>query len=213
MTKIKKGLFVTFEGPEGCGKSTQVYKITEALKAQGYDVVATCEPGGTSVGQQIREILLNPDNVSLVRKTEVLLFAADRKQHVEEKILPALGQKKIVVCDRYIDSTTAYQVGGRKIAEDFIAEINQISTNGLKPEKTFLIDIPVAEGLKRATKHHSDRFEKEFISFHESVRNKYLELAKVEPQRIKILNGLNSIDELHQEILKLFTKILKEYVV
>ncbi|MBU0580102.1 MAG: dTMP kinase [Candidatus Margulisbacteria bacterium] len=210
MLNLKKGIFVTFEGPEGCGKSTQVYKLTEALRVQGYEVIATREPGGTAIGQQIRNILLNPDNVSLVHRTEVLMFAADRIQHLEEKIWPALKQKKIVICDRYIDSTTAYQIGGRPLPAQLISEINRISTENLKPDLTFLLDIPVAEGLKRATQQSSDRFEKEFISFHEGVRRQYLELAKAEPERIVMLNGLDAIEQIHHQVLTITHKLFEK---
>lgn len=208
MPKLKKGLFITFEGPEGCGKSTQVYKLSETLKEKGYDVVATREPGGTAVGQQIRNILLSPDNVSLVHRTEVLMFAADRVQHLEEKVLPALEQKKIVLCDRYVDSTTAYQIGGRRISKELIDEINQISTNNIMPGLTFLLDIPIEEGLRRATQKSRDRFEKEVVNFHERVRAKYLEIAKSEPQRVKKLNGLDSIETIHQQVLAYLKPLL-----
>ncbi|MFC1517273.1 dTMP kinase [Candidatus Margulisiibacteriota bacterium] len=212
MAKLSKGIFITFEGPEGCGKSTQVYKLTQALIEKGYEVVATREPGGTAVGQQIRGILLNPANVSLVHQTEVLLFAADRVQHLEEKAKPALAQNKIVICDRYVDSTTAYQIGGRQLPLKLIQEINQISAEGLLPELTILLDIPVAEGLKRATKKGSDRFEKEFVNFHERVRDKYKELAKKE-SRIKTLNGLDTIEDLHKKVLELIEPILIKHVI
>jgi len=212
MASLRQGLFITFEGPEGCGKSTQTYKLAEALRADGLDVVTTREPGGTAVGQQIREILLNPENASLVRKTEVLLFAADRVQHLEEKVRPALEQKKIVLCDRYLDSTTAYQIGGRGLDQGLIKEINHISTLGLMPQLTFLLDIPVDEGLKRATQQGKDRFEKEMLSFHEKVRQKYLELAARDKKRIKIIDGLGTIVAVHQEILQEARNFIKKYV-
>lgn len=212
MPQLTKGIFITFEGPEGCGKSTQVYKVTEALQAKGFEVVATREPGGTAIGQQIREVLLNPDNVSLMHNTEVLMFAADRVQHLEEKIRPALEQKKVVLCDRYVDSTTAYQIGGRSIKNDLIESINKISTEGLMPELTLLFDIPVAEGLKRATQQDSDRFEKELISFHERVREKYLTIAEQDPERIKKIDGLLSIEKVHKEVMRYLEPLLKKYV-
>jgi len=181
-------MLITFEGPEGCGKSTHSKRLKSYLEGKGIAVLLTREPGGTQVGKEIRDLLLRPESV-LDETTEVYLFAADRSEHVSKIILPALNERKIVVSDRFIDSTVAYQIGGRKLPEDLVRYINMISSKGLIPDLTILLDVSPEIGLKRATLNSSaDRFEKEVIDFHRRVREKYLEIAKDNPQRIKVIN-------------------------
>jgi dTMP kinase len=213
MTNLKKGIFITFEGPEGSGKSTQAQKLAEVLKQQGYPVVLSREPGGTPVGQQIRNILLSADNTSLAHLAEVMLFAADRAQHLEEKVLPSLAQKKIVICDRYVDSTTAYQIGGRGLDPRIIRTLNELSCEGLLPERTYLLDIPEDEGLRRATRKGSDRFEKEVVAFHERVRAGYLRVARENKRRVRLFNGLDTIENIHRQVLKDTEALLRKYEV
>lgn len=204
-------MFITFEGPEGCGKSTHAKKLKNFLESKGYKLLMTQEPGGTQVGKLIREILLDPKSV-LDSTTEVYLFAADRSEHVSKIILPALKQGKIVISDRYIDSTLAYQISGRGLPEDLVRYLNMISSKGLLPDLTFLLDVSPQIGLKRAAKvAAADRFEQEKINFHTKVRQKYLEIAKADPERVKVFKTDNkSIDELQEEIRKSVEKKLSE---
>jgi dTMP kinase len=211
MPTLKKGLFITFEGPEGSGKSTQAKMLAEVLKQKGYPIVLSREPGGTAVGQQIRNILLSAENTSLAPLAEVMLFAADRAQHLEEKVLPALAQNKIVICDRYVDSTTAYQIGGRGLDPRVIRTLNGLSCEGLMPERTYLLDIPEEEGLRRATRKGPDRFEKEIVTFHERVRAGYLQVARKDKRRVRLFNGLDTIENIHQQVLKDTEELLRKF--
>jgi dTMP kinase len=180
---MNKGLFITFEGTEGCGKSTQNKRLQAHFKAQGKDVVCTHEPGGTPFGAMIRKIILDPSTNFFHYHTELLLFMADRLEHVESVIKPALNEGKIVLCDRFIDSTYAYQLGGRRVSSDLISQLTSLVD--LKPDITLLMDIIPEEGLKRAKKRASlDRFEKEEIEFHHRVQSAYHQLAANEPDRV-----------------------------
>ncbi len=181
-------MFITFEGPEGCGKSTQSKKLKSYLESRGAKVLLTVEPGGTMVGKKIRQLLLDPANV-LDDNTEVYLFAADRSEHVGKVILPALKEGKLVISDRFVDSTLAYQIGGRQLPEDLVRYLNMISSKGLIPDLTFVLDVSPEVGLKRAAgRSGPDRFEKEKLDFHQRVRQKYLEIAKGDTERIVLLS-------------------------
>ncbi len=181
-------MFITFEGPEGCGKSTQSKRLKTYLEGKGLRVLATFEPGGTQVGKEIRSILLKPESV-LDETTEVYLFAADRSEHVSKIIKPALKEGKIVISDRYVDSTLAYQIGGRKLPEDLVRYLNMISSKGLMPDLTILLDVSPDVGLKRARQRGAaDRFEQEAVAFHKRVREFYLHAAKEDPQRFVVIN-------------------------
>ena len=211
------GIFITFEGIEGCGKSTQIRILNDTLKAKGEDTVLTREPGGTAIGEKIRQVLLNADFKAMFPLTELLLYAAARCQHVGEVIRPALDQGKIVLCDRYADATTAYQGAARSIDKQFLKKIHQLSTNDLKPDLTLLLDCPVELGLQRTREREPelpegasmDRFEKENLEFHQRVRNGYLQIAKEEPSRVKIINALDDIETVHQNIVQEVMRILK----
>ncbi|MDD5382755.1 MAG: dTMP kinase [Candidatus Margulisbacteria bacterium] len=194
-------MFITFEGPEGCGKSTHAKRLKAFLEGKGYQVVLTREPGGTQVGKNIRDLLLDPQSV-LDENTEVYLFAADRSEHVSKIILPALESGKAVISDRFIDSTLAYQIGGRGLPEDLVRYLVMVSSKGLMPDLTILLDVAPEIGLRRATKDTiADRFEKEKMEFHQRVREKYLEIAKADPERIKVINTDNrEIDDIQEEI-------------
>jgi len=193
-------MFITFEGGEGCGKSTHAKLLKEHLESMGKDVVLTKEPGGTRLGMVIREALLD-NELSIEILSEIFLFCADRVEHVEKIIRPALSAGKIVICDRFIDSTIAYQLGGRALPEDLVRYINWISSKALIPEITFLLDIAVEEGLKRtAERGPMNRFEKEILAFHERVRDKYLAIASENLDRIKVIDTFKGIDETQKEI-------------
>lgn len=202
-------MFITFEGPEGCGKSTHANRLKSFLEKKGHQVLLTREPGGTQVGKQIRDLLLNPESV-LDETTEVYLFAADRSEHVSKIIKPALASGKIVISDRFVDSTLAYQIGGRNLPEDLVRYINMISSKGLIPDLTILLDVSSEVGLKRATQVGDlDRFEKEKLQFHKNVRDKYLEIAKNNPERIKVIKTDNaSIEEIQEKIRGLVSSCL-----
>jgi dTMP kinase len=190
-----RGLFITFEGGEGCGKSTQLELLRTYLESEGYEVLATREPGGTPVAEAIRAILLDPANEALSPVTELLLYEAARAQHVAERIGPALEAGKIVLSDRFYDSTTAYQGAGRGLPLDNLSLLHAIATNGLEPDLTIVIDVPAALGLARATQGGSDRIEREKIDFHERVRAGFLRIAREEPGRARVVDGAKSVDE------------------
>lgn len=196
-----KGAFFTFEGVEGSGKSTQIERLQNTLQAQGRNVDLTREPGGTPIAELIRGVLLDPAHTEMNAVAELLLYEAARAQHVEERIRPALNRGTIVLCDRYIDSTAAYQGAGRGLNTSDLETLQRIATGGLLPDRTFLIDLPVEEGLARASKgEESDRIERESLEFHEQVRVGFLELAKKEPDRIRVIDGLGTPDEIAEEI-------------
>lgn len=202
-------MFITFEGPDGCGKSTQHELLTIYLKKElNKDIVATREPGGTAIGIAIRKILLNSPKDSICDLTELLLFAADRAQHVKELIVPALKNGKIVLCDRFIDSTYAYQVGGRGLDKTIVSSSIELATGGLLPNVTFLFDVDSKIGLKRAQKvGKADRMEQESLDFHNRVRSVYLDLA-ADNNRFVIINTNNkSIEDVHKEVLEHILKI------
>ncbi|MDR2431960.1 MAG: dTMP kinase [Candidatus Margulisbacteria bacterium] len=197
---MKEAVFITFEGPDGSGKTTQSKMLYEELLRQGRPAIWTREPGGTKSGRKIRSMLLDDPGVELSPETELFLFAADRAQHIAEIIRPALDAGKIVICDRYMDSTTAYQSGGRGFPVEMIVALNEYSTGGLRPDLTFLLDVPSGIGLKRAAGRKTDKFEQESLVFHQRVRQKYLDLAQSD-SRIVVLDGSAPIKTIFQVIL------------
>lgn len=205
---MSKGIFITLEGIEGCGKSTQMNLLGKALHAKGHPVVLTREPGGTPTGEAIRKILLTGENREIHPLTELMLYSADRAQHVQEVINPALDQGKIVLCDRFQDSTLAYQGYGRSLDPHWIETLGHLATEGLKPNQTLLLDCPVEIGLTRSKARlkeqnsKEDRFEREDLAFHERVRKGFLEIALKEPDRFKVFNAHQTPEELHLLILK-----------
>ena len=198
-------MLITFEGIDGCGKTTQVKLLSEYLKKKGIKCLVTREPGGTMEGEKIREILMKEDLVPLA---ELFLFLASRAQHVEKLIIPALRDGKVVLVDRFIDSSVAYQGFGRGIGEDIVRELNDLATKGIKPDLTFYIDIDVDEALKR--KKVINRFEKE-KSFLEKVRKGYLNLSKKEQERIVMINGSMRVEEIHRKIVEEFEKKWRDH--
>jgi dTMP kinase len=206
------GAFITFEGIDGCGKSTQLRLLASELRVRGLDVVTTREPGGTTLGQRLRAALLDVQE-QVDPLAELLVFAADRAQHVRRLLMPALEANQIVLSDRYADATTAYQGAGRGFGADLISEIVQLATGGLQPDLTLLFDLSVAESAVRtrrrvASKHH-DRLDIEDASFHTRVRNAYLEIAEAHPERVRIIDARSSVQETHHAVMKLVIPFLE----
>ena len=206
---MKKGLFITLEGIEGAGKSTVVDFIEDFLTKEGHDVIKTREPGGTVIGEQIREILLKNENHTLTHDAELLLVFSARAQHIQEVILPALSSGKIILCDRFTDASYAYQGGGRGIDASRINLLEKWVQGDLRPNLTLLFDLDVSIGMQRTKKRSdADRFEREEINFFEKIRNTYLERAKKEPQRFRIINSATSVENVKEQIVT----ILKDYL-
>jgi len=214
---MAKGVLITFEGTEGCGKSTHAKALEKYLKGLGKKTVLSLEPGGTKLGRDIRKTLLGFEG-PLDRNTELFLFAADRSQHVSGVIRPALEAGAVVIVDRFTDSTLAYQIGGRKLPEELVRYINAISSGGLIPDLTFLLDVSPMVGLPRAIAMSAqgaghvkkvDRFEKEKIAFHNDVRNMYLEIAKNDPGRVRVIDTeKQDINTVQEQIIRIAKEVL-----
>jgi len=209
-------LFITFEGIEGSGKTTQLEMLKEHLEWKGYKVLATREPGGTDIGERIRAILLNKVGEAIVPWAELLLYVASRAQLVEEVIRPGLEEGKIVLCDRFSDSTVVYQGYARGLDLETINNINRLAVGGIKPDITFILDCPPEEGLRRAWGRvdtvkegdKEDRFERFSLKFHNRVRVGYLKLARDESDRVKVINGDRDILTIHKEICGIIEECL-----
>lgn len=211
MTENSKGKFITFEGPDGSGKTTQINLVYEYLKSKGYPCICTREPGGTKIGEKLRDILKNPElNSLLSMQTEALLLQTARAQHVFELIKPALEEGKIVLCDRYADSSTAYQGAGRELGEEVIEYLNNFATSGLTPDLTLILDLSPKEGLKRADVREQgqekDRWEAQKISFHKKVRNCFLKMAERHPERYKVVSADRKIEDIQADIIDIIKK-------
>lgn len=196
----ERGIFVTFEGGEGCGKSTQLGILTKRLEKAGVAVRALREPGGTAVGEAVRAILLDPDHEGLDDNAEILLYEAARAQLVAEVIEPALVAGDVVLCDRFYDSTTAYQGYGRGIPLADVAALNRAATGDIVPDRTIVLDIDAVTGIKRATSHGADRIEAEDVAFHERVRSGFLAIAAEGPERVRIVDGSGDIDSVAERV-------------
>lgn len=203
---MERGLFITFEGADGCGKTTQLKLLAEDLKMRGYDVVITREPGAKGLGEKIREILLNYDG-DVSDRCESFLFLADRAQHIDMIVNPAVETGKIVLCDRHTDSSVAYQGYGRGLPVERIKMLNELAVNGRHPDLTIVFDIDVETSMSRVG-DEKDRLESAGMEFFNRVRNGYLEIAKQEPQRVKVLNAAKSIDEIQKDVKKLVENLL-----
>jgi dTMP kinase len=213
----RRGKFITFEGLDGCGKSTQLARLAEKLSEPGSSVVVTREPGGTDAGEKIRRLLLDTRTSGLAPIAELALMFASRAQHINEVILPALDAGKIVLCDRFTDSSEAYQGGGRKLGSKPVLELHRVLTDDLKPDLTILMDSDVDASVERArrrnltrTRSNTDegRFEKENRAFFTRVRNAYLEIAKREPERVALIDARGTPDRTHAKILEAVLKKL-----
>ena len=205
---MKRGLFITFEGTDGCGKTTQLNKVKDFLEEQGYNVVTTREPGALDIGQKIRNILLHHEGF-VADRCEMFLFLADRAQHVEAFIKPSIESGKIVLCDRHVDSTIAYQGYGRGQDVQMLKDLNEIAVNGLTPDLTFYFDVSTETAQQRVG-DDKDRMESAGMVFHKQVRQGYLVLQKENPDRIKLINANNSIETVFEDTKKVIIKLLQE---
>lgn len=205
-------MLITFEGIEGCGKSTQVDLLFDYLTRKGYNVIKTREPGGTVFGEALRDVALQK-NIDVFPLSELLTIMAIRAQHVEELIMPALQDRTIVLCDRFVDASYAYQGYGRGIDLGIIETLNRLVTKGIRPNLTVLIDCAAGLGLKRKAKDHRslDRFEKESLSFHRKIRNAYLKLADEDQRRFFVVDGKSKIGDIHRLIKEKVESLLVHY--
>lgn len=210
-----KGLFITFEGPDGSGKTTQIKLFADYLSTKGYDVYSTREPGGTFISDQIRHILLSPDHNELIDQAEILLYAASRAQLVHEKIIPALEAGKIVLCDRYIDASIAYQAYGLQKDRELVEQINRFASSNLKPNRTYLFDISTEEGMKRLINRDKreyaglDRIEQKEVDYHKRVLDGFNQLATEYQDRILKIDGSQTIDTISNIIREDFEFLIK----
>ena len=205
------GKFITFEGIDGSGKSTQMRMLAKSLREHGVDVVSTCEPGGTPLGRRLREIFLEAEE-QVAPMAELLLFAADRAQHVELLIKPAIAEGRIVISDRYADATFAYQGAGRGFDAPTVSKVIELATGNLKPDLTLFFDIPVETALERrkarGEDERSNRMDFEAAEFYLRVREAYLGIAEREPGRFKVLDGTGTIDEIRRNVIAVVNKFL-----
>ena len=210
------GFFITFEGLDGCGKSTQLEKLAGVLREEGRPVIVTREPGGTAIGDRIRAILLDSATKRLAPQAELALMFASRAQHVEEVILPALAHGAVVLCDRFTDSSEAYQGGGRKLGSEAVLALHEVLCRGLNPDLTILMDSDAADSVARARRRNAaaasagdeGRFERENRDFFESVRQAYLRIARRDAHRVVVVNAREPIETVHRDILAAVRKKL-----
>ena len=205
-------MFITFEGPDGSGKTTQIRQLIPVLQEKGLDIVQTREPGGTYIGDQIRSVIMNMKNKSMHPRAEILLFCASRAQLVEELIRPSLAEGKLVLCDRYADSTMAYQGYGHGLDRDALSQLLNFATGGLKPDLTLLFDISAEAGLRRRLANHEEwnRMDDYALQFHERVRSGYLAMAAAEPERWTVINADRTPEEIHEEVVSVIAAKLAE---
>ncbi len=204
-----KALFITVEGIEGAGKSSNIAYLQELLEKRGYDLLMTREPGGTELGEQLRELLLGHKHDGMSYKTELLMMFAARAEHLHAKILPALAEGKTVICDRFTDATYAYQGGGRLIDMESIRVLENFVQEDVRPDLTLLLDVPVETGMARANQRSApDRFEKERHEFFERVRNAYLEIAQYNKQRVKVIDASKPLEQVQRQLSEVMTDIL-----
>ena len=211
MQAMKLGKLITFEGIDGCGKSTQMRLLEQYLTEHGHDVVSTREPGGTELGKKIRSALLDGGKDSVEPLAELLLYAADRAQHTRQVIMPALAAGKVVLSDRFYDATTVYQGYARGFDLELVNQLNELATGGLKPDLTLLFDLDVETGLKRTRRRgyqsgeaaaRPDRLDQEPVEFHERVRKAYLEIAAREPQRFRVIPAAGPVEETFELMIR-----------
>lgn len=208
----RRGVFVTFEGVEGSGKSTQARKLAETLRERGHGVTLTREPGGTALGERLRDILLDLGERGMLPEAELFLYMASRAEHVAGVIVPALARGEIVIADRFGDASVAYQGGGRELGASLVESLNQVATRGVKPDVTFLLDLEPQEGLRRLSQRGGgdrDRIESEELAFHERVRDAYLRTAEREPSRFVVLDGSKGPDDVAASVVARIETLLE----
>jgi dTMP kinase len=208
-----RGVLITFEGVEGSGKSTQAERLAQRLAQLGVPCLVSREPGGTKIGEAIRIILLNPRYKEMQGLTELFLYLASRNQHVREIVIPALEAGKVVILDRFGDSSTAYQGAGRELGEKLVTRLNKLATADIRPNLTVLVDVPVKVGQVRKASGVLDRVERERVEFHERVRRGYLQVARRAPGRFKIVDGTLPADELGRLVFRHVEELLKRKVI
>ena len=207
---MNKGKFITFEGNDGCGKTTISNRIYKQLLAEGYPVIMTREPGGIDIAEQIRGVILNPKNITMDGRCEALLYAAARRQHLVEKVIPALKQGKIVLCDRFIDSSLAYQGVARGLGIDEVHNINEFAIDDAMPDATILLRVDAEIGLARiASRQQKDRLDEESEKFHHLVAKGYDEVVKRYPKRIHIIDATQSEEAVYEATYKLIKELVK----
>lgn len=207
-----RGRFITFEGVEGCGKSTQQARLVRRLRSLGNDVLATREPGGTPVAEALRAVVLAPEHAGLGAEAELLILAAARADHVRRVLAPALAVGRDVACDRFSDSTRAYQVGGRGLAEDVVERVDALAAGGLRPDLTLLLDLPAEVGLRRVRERAGadSRFDAEALGFHRRVRSAFLRIAGQEPERVVVVDATPDADEVERRVLSVVVRLVPE---
>jgi len=204
-----KGLFIAIEGPDGAGKTTQIKLLEKYLEDNGYKIIITREPGGTKISEDIRDIILDNENIKMSSETEALLYAASRAQHVHEKIIPAIKEGKVVICDRFVHSSLVYQGLGRGLGIEKVKNINEFAIKGIKPDITLFFDIDPEKALKRKKANdQADRLENEDISFHKKVYEGYLKLKELYPDEIKVIDASGSIEEISKEVINTVKELI-----
>lgn len=208
-----RGLFISFEGNDGSGKSSALNALMKKLESLNYDVIYSREPGGSKIAEKIREVILDPTNMGMDPKTEALLYAASRREHIQKTILPALKESKIILCDRFVDSSVAYQGFGRGLGADEVYEMNQFATDGLLPDLTIFVCVHPEIGLSRIKKdeREMDRMEREKLDFHLKVYNGYLKLAEKYPNRIVVINGETTKESVIEQVDNVILPFIKEH--
>lgn len=207
---MARGVFITLEGADGCGKSTQAGMLAEALAATGAELVRLREPGGTPISEKVRALLLDPANAEMVPECELLLYEASRAQLTREVIEPALARGAVVLCDRYYDSTYAYQAGGRALDDALVRRANLLGSCGVTPDCTLVLDLPTEVGYARATAGGADRMEAEGLAFQERVRAAYLRLAAEEPDRVRVVDASGEKDEVASRVRAALADVVGE---
>lgn len=208
---MKKGYFIVFEGPDGSGKTTISTGIYEKLKSEGYSVVYTREPGGIDIAEQIRNVILDPKNTAMDARTEALLYAASRRQHLVEKVLPALEEGKIVLCDRFVYSSLAYQGCGRHIGMDAVMEINRFAIEGHMPDKTLFLDVPVERGLARLeSRAFKDRLDVETVQFHKDTYEGYQKVLQQYKDTMIVVDASKPVEEVMEQTYRIIKEIINE---
>ncbi len=209
---MRKGLFITVEGTDGSGKTTQIKLMEEYIRNKGYEVVLTREPGGTRISEAIRDLILNPSNTDIVPLTEMILYAASRAQHVCEVIKPAVNEGKVVICDRFVDSSYAYQGCGRGVDLKLVADVNRVAIDGMVPDITFFLDIDPKVALqRRINSTGADRIEQEKMDFHMRVYEAYKRMALLYSDRIKTINATQTIEEISSQINDCLAELVKSH--